>query len=81
MSASGQLFVQAVSGIQFESTFDLEIKLKNVILVAFRFFAFLHSQGQFRKSDSFRGRSASLCRTTVLQRIALLELRLSPRGK
>ena len=36
---------KTVSGIQFENTFDLEIEPKNVILVAFRFFAFLHSQG------------------------------------
>jgi hypothetical protein len=41
---------KTVSGIQFENTFDLEIELKNVILVAFRFFAFLHSQGQTRTS-------------------------------
>jgi hypothetical protein len=41
---------KTVSGIQFENTFDLEIELKNVILVAFRFFSFLHSQGQNRKS-------------------------------
>jgi hypothetical protein len=40
---------KTVSGIQFENTFDLEIELKNVILVAFQFFAFLHSQGQKRK--------------------------------
>jgi hypothetical protein len=36
---------KTVSGIQFENTFDLEIELKNVILVAFQFFAFSHSQG------------------------------------
>jgi len=46
-----KLFVQHVSDIQFESTFDCEIELKNVILVAFRFFAFLHSQGHSRRSD------------------------------
>jgi hypothetical protein len=39
---------KTVSGIQFENTFDLEIELKNVILVTFRFFAFLHSQGHSR---------------------------------
>jgi len=38
---------KTVSGIQFENTFDLEIELKNVILVEFRFFAFLRSQGHF----------------------------------
>jgi hypothetical protein len=31
--------------MQFASTFDLEIELKNFVLIAFRFFAFLHSQG------------------------------------
>jgi hypothetical protein len=40
---------KTVSGIQFENTFDLEIELKSVILIAFQFFAFLHSQGQTRK--------------------------------
>jgi hypothetical protein len=43
---------RTVSGIQFENTFDLEIELKNVILVAFRFFAFLHSQGHLPTLDS-----------------------------
>jgi hypothetical protein len=43
---------KTVSGIQFENTFDLEIELKNVILVAFRFFSFLHSQGQKRPSEA-----------------------------
>jgi hypothetical protein len=37
-------------GLQFASAFNLEIKLENVILVAFRLFAFLHSQGQTRTS-------------------------------
>src|ERR1700694_1721751 len=49
---------KTVSGIQFENTFDLEIELKNVILVAFQFFAFSHSQGQFRKSALVTARSA-----------------------
>src|SRR5258705_7535709 len=31
-------------GLQFESAFNLEIELKNVILDAFRLFAFLHSR-------------------------------------
>jgi hypothetical protein len=31
------------------SEFNLEVELKNIILVAFRFFEFLHSQGQKRK--------------------------------
>jgi hypothetical protein len=35
-------------GLQFASAFNLEIKLENVILVAFRLFAFLHSQGHHR---------------------------------
>src|SRR5882724_8503895 len=33
-------------GLQFESAFNLEIELKNVILVAFRLFAFLDSRGR-----------------------------------
>jgi hypothetical protein len=45
-------------GLQFESTFNLEIELKNVILGAFRLFAFSHSQGQNAKhsarADVFR---------------------------
>jgi hypothetical protein len=31
---------------QLASEFNLEVELKNIILVAFRFFEFLHSQGQ-----------------------------------
>jgi hypothetical protein len=42
---------KTVSGIQFEATFDLEIELKNVFLVTFRFFAFSHSQGQKRTDN------------------------------
>ncbi|MEH2539447.1 MULTISPECIES: hypothetical protein [unclassified Bradyrhizobium] len=38
-------------GLQFESAFNLEIELKNAILVTFRLFAFLHSQGQKQKSS------------------------------
>jgi hypothetical protein len=45
MSAKGYSS-KTVSGIQFASEFELKIELKNVILVAFRFFALLHSQGQ-----------------------------------
>jgi hypothetical protein len=40
---------KTVSGIQSENAFDLEIELKNVILVAFRFFAFLRNQGHSRR--------------------------------
>src|SRR5258705_2058496 len=47
-------------GLQFESAFNLEIELKNVILAAFRLFAFLHSQGQTRTSRHS-------CRTSVLR--------------
>jgi hypothetical protein len=36
-------------GLQFASAFNLEIKLEDVILVAFRLFAFSHSQGQKQK--------------------------------
>ena len=35
---------------QLASEFNLEVELKNIILVAFRFFEFLHSQGQTEKS-------------------------------
>jgi hypothetical protein len=31
---------------QLASEFNLQVELKNIILVAFRFFEFLHSQGQ-----------------------------------
>jgi hypothetical protein len=31
--------------VQLASEFNLEVELKNIILVAFRFFQFLHSQG------------------------------------
>jgi hypothetical protein len=37
-----------LSVAQFASEFSLEVELKNIILVAFRFFEFLHSQGQQR---------------------------------
>ena len=36
---------------QLASEFNLEVELKNIILVAFRFFEFLHSQGQTRTSS------------------------------
>src|SRR4029077_18077853 len=35
---------------QLASEFNLAIKLKKIILFAFRFFEFVHSQGQKRKS-------------------------------
>ena len=35
--------------VQLASEFNLEVELKNIILVAFRFFEFLHSQGQSRR--------------------------------
>jgi hypothetical protein len=34
---------------QLASEFNLEVELKNIILVAFRFFEFSHSQGQLRR--------------------------------
>ena len=37
---------------QLASEFNLEVELKNIILVAFRFFEFLHSQGQKRRLRS-----------------------------
>jgi hypothetical protein len=38
-------------GLQFANALNLEIELKNFILVAFRLFAFLHSQGQNAKNS------------------------------
>src|ERR1700741_1263283 len=38
---------KTVSGIQFENTFDLEIELKNVILVAFSIFCVFTQPGSF----------------------------------
>jgi hypothetical protein len=35
---------------QLASEFNLEVELENIILVAFRFFKFLHSQGQKQAS-------------------------------
>jgi len=32
--------------VQLASDFNLEVELKHIILIAFRFFEFLHSQGQ-----------------------------------
>ena len=37
---------KTVLGLQRAIAFNSKIKLKNTILVVFRFFAFLHSQGQ-----------------------------------
>src|SRR5258707_15650057 len=34
---------------QLASEFNLEVELKNIVLVAFRFYEFLHSQGQSRR--------------------------------
>jgi hypothetical protein len=45
---------------QLASEFNLEVELENIILVAFRFFKFLHSQGQKRKSQPCGGMSALL---------------------
>ena len=42
---------------QLASEFNLEVELKNIILVAFRFFEFLHSQGQNRKRPHLNGKS------------------------
>jgi hypothetical protein len=36
---------------QLASEFNLEVELKNIILVAFRFFEFLHSQGHSLHSE------------------------------
>ena len=37
--------------VQHAIEFNLEVELKNIILVAFRYFEFLHSQGQSRHFD------------------------------
>ena len=49
---------KAALGHQLAIAFNFKIELKNVILVAFRTFAFLHSQGQKRKSRPCGGMSA-----------------------
>jgi hypothetical protein len=41
---------KTASVAQLASEFNLEIELKKIILVTFRFFEFLHSQGQNQKS-------------------------------
>src|SRR5258708_3821371 len=51
---------------QLASEFNLEVELKNIIFIAFRFFEFLHSQGQNRKSRP-------TCRMSVLPPGADLE--------
>jgi hypothetical protein len=53
--------------VQHAIEFNLEVELKNIILVAFRYFEFLHSQGQKRRFDrasltSGPPRSADICR-------------------
>jgi len=47
-------------GLQFASVFNSEIKLENVIFVAFRLFAFLHSQGHFQTSSRVPAKSVDL---------------------
>ena len=42
---------------QLASDFNLEVELKNIILVVFRFFEFLHSQGQTETSARSRATS------------------------
>ena len=42
---------------QLASDFNLEVELKNIILIAILFFEFLHSQGHFRKLDRLNGMS------------------------
>ncbi len=58
MSQMGSYSSKTASGHQLAIAFNFNIELKNVILVAFRTFAFLHSQGQKRKSRPCRGMSA-----------------------
>jgi hypothetical protein len=48
-----------------EGEFNLENELKNVILAAFRSFAFLHSQGQKLKSWSSNGMSGPLPKADI----------------
>src|SRR5215467_11776303 len=50
---------KTVLALKLASAFNLEDELKNVILVASRSLAFLHSQGQKRKPNPRRFTSAS----------------------
>jgi hypothetical protein len=45
-------------GAQLACELNLEVELKNFVLPAFRFFEFLHSQGQFQKSNRANATSA-----------------------
>ena len=58
---------------QLASEFNLAIELKKIILLAFRFFEFSHSQGQTRTSSRSRTTSASL-----IGRLRSSTFRLSP---
>jgi hypothetical protein len=53
--------------VQHAIEFNLEVELKNIILVAFRYFEFLHSQGQSRKSRHVRAMSVSLSGADFVQ--------------
>jgi hypothetical protein len=44
---------------QLAREFNLEVELENIILVTFRFFEFLHSQGQKQTSTDILTMSAS----------------------
>ena len=48
---SGSWLCKNALVVQLASEFNLEAELNNIILVAFRFFEFLHSQGQKLKSS------------------------------
>lgn len=50
---------------QLASEFNLEVELKNIILVAFRFFEFLHSQGQSETSALDLGLAASTLKPDI----------------
>jgi hypothetical protein len=80
--------------VQLASEFNLEVELKNIILVAFRFFEFLHSQGQTRTSsmEAARplppsadigpgGQSVGQAAQFCLGRLALQVFRIKPVGE
>jgi hypothetical protein len=53
--------------MRLASEFNLEVELKNIILVAFRFFEFLHSQGQKRKWPRLNGMSVLPSRADIVR--------------
>ena len=52
--------------VQHAIEFNLEVELKNIILVAFRYFEFLHSQGHSRRFRDVGCESALPPRTDIV---------------